>query len=140
HTVQNALLVHALLMLLLLSDTDGGRMHEKRIADATPSPILARSRLLQELGVRAFTLPPVAILIPPKKPRGAARTREQPGANQAFTQRRRRIEHGNRSVQRCRIVKERLRRWQEGVRDLVRELCCALHNCRMRVTPWQPML
>ena len=28
----------------------------------------------------------------------------------------------------------------EGVRDLVMELCCALHNFRVRLTPWQSMI
>jgi hypothetical protein len=40
----------------------------------------------------------------------------------------------------CRIVKDRIRLWKEGVRDLVMELCCALHNFRVRLTPWQPMV
>ena len=44
------------------------------------------------------------------------------------------------SVKRCRIVKDRIRLWKEGVRDLVMELCCALHNFRVRLTPWQPMI
>ena len=43
-------------------------------------------------------------------------------------------------VKRCRIVKDRLRLWKEGVRDLVMALCCALHNFRVRLTPWQPMI
>ena len=30
---------------------------------------------------------------------------------------------------------ERIRLWKEGVRDLVMELCCALHNFRVRLTP-----
>ena len=25
-------------------------------------------------------------------------------------------------------------------RDLVMELCCGLHNVRVRLTPWQPMI
>src|SRR5712691_9097510 len=41
HTVKNVLLVKALLTILLLSDTCGGRVHKKRIADATPSPLPA---------------------------------------------------------------------------------------------------
>ena len=40
----------------------------------------------------------------------------------------------------CRIVKDWLRLWKEGVRDLVMELCCALHNFRVRLTSWQPMV
>jgi hypothetical protein len=54
--------------------------------------------------------------------------------------RRLRIEHVNSSVKRCRIVKDRIRLWKEGVRDLVMELCCALHNFRVRLTPWRPMI
>jgi hypothetical protein len=46
HTVKNVLLVNALLLILFLSDTYGGRIHEKPIADATPSPLPAGSRLL----------------------------------------------------------------------------------------------
>jgi hypothetical protein len=60
--------------------------------------------------------------------------------NQALHQRRLRIEYVNSSVKRCRIVKDRIRLWKAGVRDLVMELCCALHNFRVRLTPWQPMV
>jgi hypothetical protein len=41
---------------------------------------------------------------------------------------------------RCRIVKDRIRLWKQGVRDLVMELCCALHNFRVRLNPWLPMI
>ena len=138
--MKNVLLVNTLLIVLFLSDTYGGRVHEKRIAEATPYPLPAGSRLLQDLGFLAFTLPQVEILMPTKKPRGEELTREQHRANQALHQRRLRIEHVNSSVKRCRIVKDRIRLWKEGVRDLVMELCCALHNFRVRLTPWLPMI
>ncbi len=125
--------MHALLLILFLSDTYGGRIHEKPIADATPYPLPAGSRLLQELGFLALTLPQVEILMPTKKPRGQELTREQQAAQQALTQRRLRIEHVNRSVKRCRIVKDRIRLWKAGVRDLVMERCCALHHFRVRL-------
>ena len=38
------------------------------------------------------------------------------------------------------LLKDRIRLWKEGIRDLVMELCCALHNFRVRLTPWQPMI
>jgi hypothetical protein len=95
---------------------------------------------LQELGFLAFTLPQVESLMPTKKPRGEELTREQHRANQALPQRRLRIKHINSSVKRCRIVKDRLRLWKAGVRDLVMGRCCALHNFRVRLTPWQPMV
>ena len=107
--MKNVLLVNALLLILFLSDTHGGRVHDKRIADATPYPLPAGSRLLQDLGFLAFTLPEVVILMPTKKLRGQELTREHQRANQALHQRRLRIEHVNSSVKRCRIVKDRIR-------------------------------
>src|SRR5262249_59943973 len=112
HTVKNVLLVNALLTILFLSDTHGGRTHDLRIAEATPYPLPAGSGLLQELGCLSVTLPEVAILMPTTKPRGAELTREYDLANQALHQRWLRIEHVNSSVKRCRMVKARSRLWQ----------------------------
>jgi DDE superfamily endonuclease len=138
--VKNVLLVNAPLTILFLSDTYGGRVHDKHIADATPSPLPTGSELLQDLGFLAFTLPQVEVLMPTRKPRGQELTLEQQLANEVLNHRRRHIEHVNSSVKRCRIVKDRLRLWKQGVRDLVMELCCALHNFRVRLTPWLPMI
>ena len=132
--------MNALLTSLFLSDTSGGRVHDKPIADATLYPLAAGSRLLQDLGFLAFTLPQVAILMPPKKPRGQELTLEQQRVNQALHHQRLRIEHVNSGVKRCRIVKDRIRLWKEGVRDLVMALCCALHNFRVCLPPCQPMI
>jgi hypothetical protein len=96
--------------------------------------------LLQDLSFLSFTLPKVEILMPTKKPRSGELSLEQERANQALHQRRLRIEHVNSSVKRCRIVKDRIRLWKEGVRDLVMEVCCALHNFRVRLNPWLPMI
>jgi hypothetical protein len=91
--------------------------------------------LLQDLGFLGFTLPQVEILMPTKKPRGQELPWEEKLANQALHHRRLRIEHVNSSVKRCRVVKDRIRLWKDGVRDLVMELCCALHNFRVHLTP-----
>src|SRR5262249_23677479 len=77
HTAKHVLLVNALLVILFLSDTHGGRTHDRRIAEATPYPLPAGSGLLQDLGFLSFTLPAVAILMPTKKPRGGELTVEQ---------------------------------------------------------------
>ena len=82
----------------------------------------------------------VELLMPTKQPRGEERTRELHVANQGLHHRRLRIEHVNSSVKRCRIVQDRIRLWKEDIRDLMRELCCALHNFRVRLTAWQPMI
>jgi hypothetical protein len=96
--------------------------------------------LLQDLGFLSFTLPEMEILMPTKQPRGAELTLEQHLANQELHQRRRRIEHVHSSVKRCRMVKDRIHLWKEGVRELVMELWCALHNFRVRLHPWLPMI
>jgi len=138
--VQKVLLVTPLLTLRLLRAPAGGRGQDKRLAAATPAPWPAGSRWGQALGLLAGTLPPVERLRPPQTPRGEALTRAQQRAQPARPQRRRRMEPVNRRVKRCRRVQDRSRRWQEGGRALVRERCCALHNCRVRLTPWLPMV
>ncbi|HKA55212.1 MAG TPA: hypothetical protein VKJ47_16280 [Candidatus Binatia bacterium] len=54
--MKNVLLVNALLLILFLRDTSGGRTHDKPIVDATPYPLPAGSRLLQDLGFLAWLL------------------------------------------------------------------------------------
>ena len=83
--MKNVLLVNAPLTILFLSDTYGGHVHDKRIAEATPYPLPAGSRLLQDLGFLAFTLPEVDILMPTKTPRGQELTEEQPGPTRPYT-------------------------------------------------------
>ena len=140
HTVKKVLLIHAPRTSLYLSETSRGRVHDKRSAEATPSPLPAGSRLVQELGFLAFTLPHVAILMPVQQPRGQALTLEQALANQARHQRRLRIEPVNRSVPRCRMVQNRICLWKAGVHDVGMARCCAVHNVRVRLTPRQPMV
>jgi hypothetical protein len=134
------LLINAALTVLFLSDTYPGSTHDKRIADATPYPLPAGSRLLQDLGFLAFTLAHVEIIMPTKKPRGRNLSRTQKAANRRIARRRVRIEHVNSSVKRCRIVHDTNRLRKAGVRDRIIEVCCALHNFRVRLIPWQPMV
>jgi DDE superfamily endonuclease len=134
------LLINAALTILFLSETYAGSTHDKRIADATLYPLPPGSRLLQDLGFLAFTLDHVEIIMPTRKPRGRALTPPQKAANRRIARRRVRIEHVNSSVKRCRIVRDTCRLRKAGVRDLMMEVCCALHNFRLRLTPWQPMV
>ena len=56
--------------------------------------------------------------------------------NQRIASEKMRIEHTMASVKHCRIVKEKMRYWQDGVRDLVMAIACGLHNLRLRHRPW----
>jgi len=138
--VHNSRLSPAALTLFFLRETAAGSTHEQRLAEATPSPLPAGSRRLQELGFLACTREPVASIMPPKKPRGRARTRAQTAAKRRMARRRVRSEHVNRSVKRCRLVPDTNRLRKAGVRALVREGCCARPNVRVRLMPWQPMV
>ena len=50
--------------ILFLRETRGGRGHDKRIAEGTPSPFPAESQLWQALGFLVVTLLQVEILKP----------------------------------------------------------------------------
>ena len=139
--LKNVLLINTALTILFLSETYQGSVHDKRIADSTPYPLPAGSHLLQDLGFQAFTLEGVDIIQPTKKPRGEELTPAQKEANREIARRRVRIEHVNSSVKRCRMLKETIRMWKAGIRDMVMEIGCSLHNFRVRLTPsWTPMV
>jgi hypothetical protein len=138
--MKHVALIHGALTSLFLSDTYGGRTPDTRLAAATPDPVPAGSRVLQELGCLACTLAEVEIIMPTQKPRGRALTRAQKAAHRRIARRRVRIEHVNSRVKRCRLVHDTCRLRKAGVRDVVMAICCALHNFRLRLIPWQPMV
>jgi DDE superfamily endonuclease len=137
--VKNVLLVDKKLMIQFLSETYPGKVHDKRVADATPYSLPQGSYLLQDLGFLGFTLDGVTIEMPQKKPRGGELTDEQKAANHAKAKRRIYIEHVNSSVKRLRILKDICRLTLSGIRDIVVEVGCALHNFRLRHNPWLPI-
>jgi hypothetical protein len=95
--------------------------------------------LLQDLGCLAFTLDHGEIIMPSRKPCGQALTRRSKAANRRIARRRIRIEPVNSRVQRCRMAHNTCRLRETGIRDLIMEVCGALHNFRVRLTPWQLM-
>ncbi len=138
--MKNLLLIDHHLLILYLSPTVVGTVHDKKLADASPYPLPAGSVLLQDLGFLAFTLTEGTVRTPHRKPRGRPLTTEQIAQNRGLARCRVRIEHVNSSVKRCRILKDIIRLRRAGIRDLVMEIGCSLHNFRLRVTPWCPML
>ena len=131
--MKNVLLVNKQLEIQYLSPTHAGKVHDKRVADATPYPLPHGSVLLQDLGFLGFTLEDVEIEMPTKKPKGRELTAEQKTANQAKARRRVCIEHVNSSVKRLRILKDVFRLLFSGIRDIIIEIGCAFHNFRLRV-------
>jgi len=136
---KNVFLINATLLILVLSNTYDGSVHDKRIANQTPYCLPKDSTLLQDLGFLAFALDGMTSSTPFKKPRGGTFTDAQRAFSQELTRRRVRIEHVNSRVKRCRIVKGTIRLFKLGVRDIVVEVGCALHNFRVQLIPWTPM-
>ena len=106
-------------------------------------PLLPALRAVgcSNLGFLAFTLDQVEIIMPTRKPRGRALTRRQKAANRRIA--RRRVRESSMSIVASSAavwstIPAASERWG-GIRDLIMEVCCALHNLRVRLTPWQPM-
>jgi hypothetical protein len=137
--VKNVLLTDKQNRIQYLSPTHPGKVHDKRVVDATPYPLPQGCILLQDLGFLGFTLEGVHIEMPTKKPKGRELTDEQKASNTAKARRRVFVEHVNSSVKRLRILKDVCRLLVSGIRDMVIEIGCALHNFRLRLDPWSPI-
>ena len=138
--MKNLVLTDRTFRILFLSETYGGVVHDKRMADGNPYPLPAGSWLLQDLGFLAFSLDGVETLTPFKKPRSGTLTVAQKAFNQQLASLRVRIEHVISSVKRCRIVKDVCRLRIAATKDAVMEIACSLHNFRLVLFPWLPLL
>ena len=124
HTLKNVLLVNALLVILFLSDTHGA-VSMICASRRPPPPTSSREWVVAGSGLPVIHAPAGRNPYADEEATRCGADLEQQRANQVLNQRRLRIEHVNSSVKRCRIVKDRIRLWKAGVRDLVMELCCA---------------
>jgi len=136
HTIKNNLLIDTDCRVLFLTATVEGKRHDKKLADQADYRLPKGSRLSQDCGFQGFSLEGVAILQPKKKPKGKALSDLDKAVNQWQASLRIRIEHAIVGVQRLRIVKDKLRNWKAGFRDSIMELCCGLHNFRLKFRPW----
>jgi len=130
--IKNLLLVTEKRQALFLSDTYEGSVHDKAIADTTPYPLPEGCELVDDLGFVGYILAGGIHTRPFKKPNGGELTADQKAINQAISKRRILVEHVISGIKRCRIVKDTIRIWKDGVRDLVMAICCGLHNLRTR--------
>jgi hypothetical protein len=136
HTVKNNVVVNAQGKIVLLTPTCEGKKHDKKVADEAELSLPQGSALYQDTGFQGFALEGVTVLQPKKKPRGAELTAEDKEHNRKISRVRIRVEHAIGGVKRYRIVKDQIRNWKRGFRDLVMETCCGLHNFRLNFRPW----
>jgi len=137
HTVKNIVVINALCKVILLTATCEGKKHDKKAADEASYSFPEGSTLYQDPGFQGFAVAGVTIHQPKKKPRGQELSAEDKALNRVISAIRIRIEHAIGGVKRYRIVKDQLRNWKDGFRDLVMETCCGLHNFRLNFRPWR---
>jgi hypothetical protein len=136
HTLNNIILADWSARIVFLNDTIEGASHELPLADTTPYPLAPGSELLDEFGFLGFTLPDVTITMPHKKPKGQSLTETQKAGTRVISHRRVRIEHSISAVKRCGILKDDIRLRINHILDTVMDLCCGLHNLRLKHIPW----
>lgn len=119
------------LRILYLSETYEGSVHDKAICDQEMIDWPAGLKLHQDTGFQGHQPAGVEISQPRKKLPGKELTLEQKQLNKEKSRFRVVIEHAIGRVKVCRIVKDRIRCWQSGLKDRIMELCCGLHNFRL---------
>lgn len=123
-------------MIRFMSATYAGKWHDKALVDDEQYTLPAGSVLYQDMGFQGFAIDHVTVQQPTKKPRGGELTSEQKEENRRIASEKMRIEHTIGSVKRCRIIKDKLRYWQDTVRDMLMAIAAGLHNWRLRYRPW----
>ena len=95
---------------------------------------------MQDCGFQGFefsdTKNDVEILQPKKKPRGKSLTPFEKIVNRIISSSRVYIEHVIGSTKRWECVHEICRLRVEGIQDMLMEICCGLHNFKVRCMPW----
>ena len=123
-------------MIRFMSATYAGKWHDKALVDDEQYTLPAGSVLYQDMGFQGFAIDHVTVQQPTKKPRGGELTSDHKEENRRIAREKMRIEHTIGSVKRCRIIKDKLRYWQDTVRDMLMAIAAGLHNWRLRYRPW----
>jgi hypothetical protein len=135
HTVKNAVVITACCLILFVSPSVCGKMHDKKIADTMysfPKPCV----LYQDTGYQGFRPDGVIPEQSVKKPKGRSLTREEKEYNRQVASFRIRVEHAIGSAKRLRIVKDECRLRANNFVNRIFKTCAALHNFRIKINPW----
>jgi hypothetical protein len=113
-----------------LSDTYGGRVHDKAICDGEDE-FPEGSRLWQDLGFQGFAPAGVTLRQPQKKPKNQALSAAQKEENRVISSQRVEIKHQIGGIKRCNIVSHPFRNRADDYVDELMETACGLHNFRL---------
>jgi hypothetical protein len=136
HIIKNHVVLNEACNIRFVAETVAGRTHDKKLADEAGDRVPEDPVLVQDTGLQGVRLKGVAILQPTKQPKGGELSDVDTVINRLIAGLRIRVEHAIGGVKRYRIIKDTLRNWKPGFRDLVFETCCGLHNFRLNFRPW----
>jgi hypothetical protein len=88
------------------------------------------------MGFQGYRREGIPIVQPKKKPPGGELTPPEKAANRAISSIRIRIAHAIGGVTRDRMVKDKIRLLNDGIRDAIMETCGGLQNFRLQYRPW----
>jgi hypothetical protein len=133
NTVKNVLISERRGKIKYLSETYGGRVHDKAICDGEEYEFPEGSRLWQDLGFQGFAPEGVTLRQPQKKPKNQDLSEAQKEENRIISSQRVEIEHQIGGIKRCNIVSHpfRNRMYDYDYVDEVMETACGLHNFRL---------
>ncbi|MDR0893425.1 MAG: transposase family protein [Mediterranea sp.] len=134
--MKNGILISAMCLILFVSKTHAGKVHDKTLAD-TCYTILEGFTLWQDTGYQGYMPEGVKVLQPKKKPRGRELTAEEKRENARISSYRVRVNHAIGSAKRCRIVKDECRLRKNNFVNYILHTCAALHNFRIKHKPFQ---
>jgi hypothetical protein len=135
HTVKNAVVITVSCMMLFVSQTVCGKTHDKKMADTLYSfPVPCT--LYQDTGYQGYAPKGVSIIQPVKKSKGKELTIQQKENNTEISRVRVRVEHAIGSVKFMRIVKNECRLRANSFVERIFATCAALHNLRIKMSPW----
>lgn len=118
--------------IVYLSQTYEGSVHDKKICDEENCQYPDGIEIRQDSGYKGHCPEKVKITEPIKKPKGKELAGEQKESNRQTSKLRVVVEHAISGLKRCRAVKEINRNVGDAIKDLIMEVCCGLHNLRVR--------
>lgn len=135
HTLKNAVIITSCCLILFVSESVCGKMHDKKIADtsyAFPYPCV----LYQDTGYQGFRPEGVVIKQPIKKPKGRELTEKEKEYNKDISSFRIRVEHAIGSTKHMRIIKDECRLRRNEFTKRIFRTCAAIHNFKIKINPW----
>lgn len=117
--------------VVFLSGTHEGSKHDKTIVVEEGGLFPQGITLHQDLGFKGHTPEGVSVQMPDRKPRTRELTEEQKKQNKQKASVRVKVEPAIGSVKIYRVLKDRIRMYKQGIKDLVMELGCGLHNFKL---------